>query len=180
MPQSPELRAPGNGASGPDVPGNVRLVATVLLTLALLLSACGRDAEPAAVTPGSDRTPSPSRTGQLPEPVLPSPEPSPEPSSLVTGEVPTQLLDDVLDQASARTGVAVADIGVVRAEQVVWNDGSLGCPEPGRAYTQALVPGYWVVLDAGGTELDYRANDRGYVVLCEQPTRTRPSPATDS
>lgn len=141
----------------------------MLLTLALLLMACGGDAEPGAVTPLPDRTASPSGPGQLPERV----PPSGGSNSAVTGEVPRPLLDDVLEQASARTGVALAEIAVLRAEQVVWSDGSLGCPEPGRSYTQALVPGFWVVLDAAGTELDYRADDRGYVVLCRQPVRSR-------
>jgi hypothetical protein len=31
----------------------------------------------------------------------------------------------------------------------VWNDGSLGCPEPGMMYTQALVNGYWLIIEAG-------------------------------
>ena len=31
---------------------------------------------------------------------------------------------------------------VLTIKPVMWNNGSLGCPMPGRCYTQALVPGY--------------------------------------
>ncbi len=155
----------------------------MVLTLPALLVACGDDAEPAAqiTSAGPSAQPSPEPTREPAASLLPERVPPSNGSdSAVTGEVPAQLLDDILDQASARTGVPVADIAVVRSQQVEWSDGSLGCPEPGRTYTQALVPGFWVVLDAAGTELDYRANDEGYVVRCEQPTRTAPAPSTDS
>lgn len=33
---------------------------------------------------------------------------------------------------------------LIEHHSVIWNDGSLGCPMPGRCYTQALVPGYLI------------------------------------
>ena len=56
---------------------------------------------------------------------------------------------------------------VVTAEAVEWSDGSLGCPEPGMMYTQAITPGYHVVISVGGVEYDYRATDAGQVRLCQ-------------
>ena len=50
------------------------------------------------------------------------------------------------------SGQLDADAGeptLMRAERVEWNDGSLGCPEPGIAYTQAIVPGYNFVYEVG-------------------------------
>ena len=44
-----------------------------------------------------------------------------------------------------------ADLKVLSAEAVTWSDGSLGCPEPGMMYTQALVPGYRVQIRGGRT-----------------------------
>ncbi|MBT8163979.1 MAG: hypothetical protein KJP22_06265 [Acidimicrobiia bacterium] len=87
----------------------------------------------------------------------------------VTGEGPADLVDQIIADASGRAGVATGNITVVRSEAVVWNDGSLGCPEPGLAYTQALVEGYWIVVEADGTEYDYRASARGNFKLCEGP-----------
>ena len=98
-------------------------------------------------------------------PSLPSVPPSDAP---VTGEVPGDILAALLADAAERTGIAIDDIEVVRAEAVTWNDGSLGCPEPGTFYTQALVDGYHVIVDAGGEELDFRVTSNGGFVLCEQ------------
>lgn len=35
---------------------------------------------------------------------------------------------------------------IVQFTQMTWNNGSLGCPIEGHNYTQALVPGYLIVL----------------------------------
>ena len=65
---------------------------------------------------------------------------------------------------------------MVSAEPKTWNDGSLGCPQPGQLYTQALVPGYQVILDANGKQMDYRATESGDVKLCENPEGRRLRP----
>ena len=85
----------------------------------------------------------------------------------MTGEVPDDTLAGILSDAAQRTGLPEDAIEVVRAEAMTWSDGSLGCPEPGMVYTQALVDGFHVVLDAGGEELDYRVGQGGSFRLCE-------------
>jgi hypothetical protein len=94
----------------------------------------------------------------------------------VIGEVPQDLLDAILADAEAETGANQNEFALVRAEAVTWSDGSLGCPEPGMMYTQALVDGYWVVLEHGDRTLDYRATTRGYFALCEQGFPAMPAP----
>jgi hypothetical protein len=90
-----------------------------------------------------------------------------DPGQPVTGETPASLLEDILADVVERTGAARQEIDIIRDQAVTWSDGSLGCPQPGVFYTQALVPGYWVVLQVGGDEYDYRASERGFFVLCE-------------
>jgi hypothetical protein len=85
----------------------------------------------------------------------------------VTGEVPASLLEDIRSDLDQRSGVSQEAILVIRDQAVTWSDGSLGCPQPGVFYTQALVPGYWVVLQVGEKQYDYRASERGYFFLCE-------------
>ncbi len=85
----------------------------------------------------------------------------------VTGEVPEELLERIRADAAGRLGVEAASLEVVRAEAVTWSDGSLGCPKPDVVYTQALEPGYWVVLQAGEQQLDYRARASGQFFVCE-------------
>jgi hypothetical protein len=60
--------------------------------------------------------------------------------------VPNPLLED----AARRSGVSVQQLRVLVVESVTWPDGSLGCPQPDRLYTQALVPGYRVRIEAPG------------------------------
>jgi hypothetical protein len=79
------------------------------------------------------------------------------PGDASVGGVADDLLEPLVADAAARASVDRASVEVLRAQQVVWNDGSLGCPIPGVGYTQALTPGYWIVLSAGGSEHDYRA-----------------------
>ncbi len=51
-------------------------------------------------------------------------------------------------------------------EAATWSDGSLGCPMPGQMYTQALVPGWRLVVSDGARELVYHASRRGYWIQC--------------
>jgi len=85
----------------------------------------------------------------------------------VLGEVPTALLDEIIADLTERLEVDPEDVNVQRAQAVIWNDGSLGCPKPGQFYTQALVDGYQVVLSVADRVYDYRASQRGYFFLCE-------------
>ena len=117
-------------------------------------------------TEGTDVT---EREIRLTLPVRASPErveiSTPDP---VVGEVPEELLAAILEDAEARVETADEEFAVLRAEAITWSDGSLGCPQPGMMYTQALVEGYWVVLEVGGEQFDYRAAASGYFTLCEQ------------
>jgi hypothetical protein len=81
-----------------------------------------------------------------------------------------------LADASRRTGLAVEALQVKSATAVTWSDGSLGCPQPDRVYTQALVPGFRVRISAAGQEFDYHASRRGAVSLCPAGRAVEPSP----
>lgn len=95
--------------------------------------------------------------------------PSDTDAQLPVGEVPTELLEAIVADAAQRSGVETDQIEVITAEAVTWSDGSIGCPEPGMMYTQALVPGYRVVLDVGGEELNFHASQTGDFRFCENP-----------
>jgi len=82
------------------------------------------------------------------------------------GELPPGILEPILNETAALAKVRREQLVIVRAESVVWNDGSLGCPEPGMMYTQALVNGYWVVIDAAGKTYDFRVGSGGSFRLC--------------
>jgi hypothetical protein len=79
---------------------------------------------------------------------------------------PEHLLAPVLADASERSGVAAEELVVSGSWHRTWSDGSMGCPQPGMHYTQALVTGWRVAIQAGEQLLDYRISDRGYFTLC--------------
>ena len=109
---------------------------------------------------------------EAPAPGLPKAEPPAE--TAIEQLPPPYLLDPVLHDAGERSGLPREALHVIVSRRVTWNDGSLGCPEPGKMYTQALVPGWHVILVAGELTLDYRLADSGAFLLCKpEPDRLR-------
>lgn len=99
-----------------------------------------------------------------------TPPPTPMPTNLTLD----QAVQAALADASRRTGVAVEALQLLDAAAVTWRDGSLGCPQPGFVYTQALVPGFRVRVRVGGQAFDYHAGPRGPVVPCPAGRATEP------
>jgi hypothetical protein len=79
--------------------------------------------------------------------------------------------------AAQRSGLSPAQIELVSLRSVTWSDGSLGCPQPGMAYTQALVPGYRILLRAGAQTWHYHASLRGRPVPCPPGQAREPLPS---
>lgn len=156
-----ETRQPFRSTTRPV--GMNRRRATVALLVMLAMTACARGTGADATATTTPPGPTATTPGVKPIPTVPASE------SPMTSEVPASILDQVLADANARTDVPVDEIEVMTAEAVTWPDGSLGCPEPGMMYTQALVDGYQVVLRAGDESLDYRVGNAGSFRLCEGP-----------
>ena len=95
----------------------------------------------------------------------------------MTTGVPKEILDPILKEAAKLANVSPQELVIVRAEAVVWNDGSLGCPEPGMAYTQALINGYWVLIKAGEQTYDFRVDRGGSFRLCPEGRGHPPLPS---
>lgn len=67
-------------------------------------------------------------------------------------------------------------IVVREAGWVTWPDGSLGCPQPDQMYTQALVPGYRLVLEAGGQRYRYHGARDQMPKYCPAERAQKPRP----
>lgn len=147
--------------------------ATTLLALGLAGCSGGRAGEPESArnpAPVEERLQERELKRGLPERVVTTP---------TGGEYelpPEPLLDAVLADASSRSGVEKASLAVAASWRRTWNDGSLGCPAPDAFYTQALVPGWQVMVTAGEATLDYRLADNGHFLLC---TPGKPTPRQD-
>lgn len=85
---------------------------------------------------------------------------------VAVASLPRETRRAVVADAARRFGVSRNAVVLARAEQVTWADGSLGCPEPGRRYTQMPVPGYRLVAKTAEGELVYHADTRGNLTNC--------------
>lgn len=61
-----------------------------------------------------------------------------------------------------------ADVRVLSVQPREWPDRSLGCPQPGMGYAQAITPGYLITLDAAGRRFEYHT-DQAQIVHCVTP-----------
>lgn len=88
-------------------------------------------------------------------------------------ELPMNVTAAVLEDVSNRTELPRNTFKVVEAQKQTWPDGCLGLAEPGVACTQALVPGWRVVVSRGQQQWVYRTDESGSQVRLEaQPKST--------
>lgn len=147
----------GGGDASEDAPGQEQSLPTI---------APGAD-EPEATEPANE-------PGDTPIPVEPN---NGIGDGATGGELPVSLdgpYPKAVTDLSERLGIDASDITVVEARAVTWGDSSLGCPEPGKLYTQVLTDGWLIVLEAKGTTYEYHAGS-GDPFLCMNPV----SPSTD-
>jgi hypothetical protein len=159
------------------------LMMTIVFTM--VLAACGdaadgggddADSAPTASVTDSTttitRSEEPSDENDLLEPELAAETAG----GVVADAVPEELMAKIIGDVFSRAGAGAADMTTVRAERAVWNDGSLGCAIPGESYTQAIVNGYWIVIELAGESYDYRASLTGFFKLCESAGRPPTNP----
>jgi hypothetical protein len=104
-----------------------------------------------------------------------------ERSKMATTTALQPKVDWALQDAAKRTQRDASQLRVALAEAVTWPDGALGCPESGRQYSQVLVPGYRIRIEAGTETLEYHGSSRGQPFLCPAARIQPPSglgPAT--
>jgi hypothetical protein len=150
------------------------------LAAVIALAACGGDddsgsgATSGTVPSVSDTTPGSSVPPSSAPPSTPPPSVTPPPPASSPGSFPgvamdpsSPLVTDAIADLAGQLDISTGDVTVVAAREVTWPDGSLGCPEPGMMYTQALVDGTLVVLEADGQRYEYHGGTP--LVLCENP-----------
>ncbi len=148
------------------------LLGTCLL-LAIALSACQESVdspEDNGASPDSGQAPS-ETGGEIVE------------GNDMTDSGPDRLsLEEAVEAArkdlAGREGKAQDEIELLRAREVTFADGALGCPEEGMMYTQALVEGYYILLRSGGKDYAYHAGRDGEPFHC--PADRSKAPPKDS
>jgi hypothetical protein len=97
-------------------------------------------------------------------PAVEPPAPAGEPIAIAS--VPRDVRRAVVADAAKRFKVASNAVVLANAEKVNWNDGALGCPEPGHLYTQMIVAGFRVVAKTREGNLTYHTDANGNVRSC--------------
>ena len=86
-----------------------------------------------------------------------------------------QQITDAMKDLSDRIGVAADVITVKDARSVQWGSGAMGCPKPGMNYTQALVPGIRLLLEANGTIYYYHGSTGKSLFYCPAERAKEPA-----
>ena len=107
-----------------------------------------------------------------PEDTVPA-SPTPPPAG-ASSHVETAIAD-----LRSRLDDPEADVTVVSVEEVDWPDGSIGCPQPGMVYTQAIVNGSKIVLLHDGVEYAYHQGGNREVFYCPPGTGKLDTPPPD-
>ncbi len=128
----------------------MRRVLFAALVLIFMFAAC------APQTP----TEPPSIIVEQPTSKPPTPKPAtPKPTPTHTELTPAQQA--ALTSLSESLGLSPDEITLVSAEAMDWPDGCLGVAEEGMMCTQVITPGFRVILEANGKQVEYRTNEDG-------------------
>lgn len=90
-------------------------------------------------------------------------------------ESKAKLLHDISLDVSKRLGVDIGDVILVKVDEIIWPDESLGCPAPDINYVQSPTSGFQVVVKAQDTEYTYHTKGFGMFIWCNDGTPISPN-----
>ena len=93
-----------------------------------------------------------------------------EPQDPLLSEMVTKAKEDLANRLS----VEMDQISLLEVRQVTWPDSSLGCPQPGMAYAQALQEGLLIRLGVDQDMYFYHSGETGDPFLCEGTSQVIP------
>ncbi|WP_427162180.1 hypothetical protein ACQFX9_11805 [Aliinostoc sp. HNIBRCY26] len=83
--------------------------------------------------------------------------------NLKSAALPRVVANAVLRDISNREGIAINKLKITDSSRQTWSNGCLELPKPDEFCTQALVPGWLVVVSRGRQKWVYHTNDNGSV-----------------
>lgn len=87
-------------------------------------------------------------------------------SAALASQVPAVLIELVITDAQRRAGVAPDEVSIVSAERIDEANAARGCAAAEDEAALAPPAAYRITVDAGGTRLQYLANDRDRIQWC--------------
>ena len=83
------------------------------------------------------------------------------PTSIPASEELTPVQRAVIGALSDGLDISEENVTLVSTEAVDWPDGCLGIQEEGLMCTQVITPGFQIILEANGRDVEYRTNEDG-------------------
>jgi len=105
--------------------------------------------------------------GDTGEAVAPRDDPTPAAPESISAEN-ISVVNTAKADLAQRLNLSAEEITVTGLEEVTWRNGALGCPKPGMMYTQSLIPGYKITLQAGEATYAYHGAAGQKPFLCEE------------
>ena len=93
--------------------------------------------------------------------------PPTEVQPIATAVTPTHLANlttaerAAIEALAGNFNLATQNVTLISSEQEEWPDGCLGIAQEGLVCTQAITPGYRIVLEADGKQVEYRTDEDG-------------------
>lgn len=84
----------------------------------------------------------------------------------VDGGIMDQQISDAVTDLAARTGIDADNIKISQARAVSWGSSAVGCPKAGMNYTQAIVPGVLLILEADHSFYHYHGRIGSSLFYC--------------
>ena len=78
------------------------------------------------------------------------------------------LVGHAVSDLATRLNIDSSKVETLSAQAMSWPDGSLGCPQPGLAYTQVMVDGALIELGVDGTTYSYHSGGSTAPFLCQK------------
>lgn len=72
-------------------------------------------------------------------------------------------------KVARKTGVRPRKIKLISAKAEQWPNSALGCPKPGKMYSQIVTPGFRIVLKAKGHRYEVHTGRADQAVICKKP-----------
>ena len=82
----------------------------------------------------------------------------------LAAEVPAEVWEAVVLTLGITETTAIR---VIELEEVEWPDASLGCPQSDGVSAQVVTPGYRIVVEVDGEEIEIHTDRNGNAVICE-------------
>ena len=147
---------------------------TAICAAVLLLTACGVDDgdpadQPIEDAPDDEVPVEDPADGTADDPAENDVTDPPDDDAAASDPLLGPEIETALDDAAERSGVPREELTIAVAELVTWPDGAAGCPEPDMMYTQALVDGFRIVIEADGRAYHYVGAEGQDPSYCENP-----------